>query len=661
MKKLWIFLMIAAVCRISGGNIVDKFDNADFEYGKRSWNVPDDFSIVRQGRNATNALYVNRPQGMLPGDKPVTRIIRLEHGKTYRISCWLKANITKRGKYRTAGSFVLRFCDKNGKTMHWVYPHGLIESADWTLLEQVFSMYPGSDYCEIMMDLFHGYCGEIWFDSLRIMEHDQNSVYAIAPAPLVLNEKEPAVLAGAINTCGNLPENCVIYGELSGKNGNLSASGKVVKGLAKLNFPAGKSGNYQLKLTLKQGKKVLDSSEVAVKISAKPPRVGVGIDRILRVNGKKFMPIGMYIGQCPPDEMAMLRDNGFNCVMPYGSMSLNEKYRFDGVGRETPRDRYTGDENNSIASIRQALDSIASHGLMVAFNLANMYPGGYYDNIVWQGVTGRDRIVEKAVNSFKDHPALLMWYICDEMPAAKRQLLIDRRKAIFEMDPDHPAWLVTMHYTELPAYVNTCDIMGTDPYPLNKLDSDLNPLEFAGDSVKKLQMPHILVGQAFSWAYYEPVEKLADPASWARFRTPNAEELRTMYLSHVIDGATGFINYYLPAITNPNIPIPDYREKFMANLKHANAAVKSIEAWILSGNPIVMLEVEALKGRPRAAVLTDENGRRCVVISGGAPGNEGKFKIDGEFESMYGKTVKKDEFWHFTSDKISSDILIEKR
>ena len=70
--------MIAAVCRISGGNIVDKFDNADFEYGKRSWNVPDDFSIVRQGRNATNALYVNRPQGMLPGDKPVTRIIRLE-------------------------------------------------------------------------------------------------------------------------------------------------------------------------------------------------------------------------------------------------------------------------------------------------------------------------------------------------------------------------------------------------------------------------------------------------------------------------------------------------------------------------------------------------------------------------------------------------------
>ena len=36
-------------------------------------------------------------------------------------------------------------------------------------------------------------------------------------APLVLNEKEPAVLAGAINTCGKLPENCVIYGELSGK------------------------------------------------------------------------------------------------------------------------------------------------------------------------------------------------------------------------------------------------------------------------------------------------------------------------------------------------------------------------------------------------------------------------------------------------------------
>ena len=99
----------------------------------------------------------------------------------------------------------------------------------------------------------------------------------------------------------------------------------------------------------------------------------------------------------------------------------------------------------------------------------------------------------------------------------------------------------------------------------------------------------------------------------------------------------------------------------MADLKHANSAVKGIEKWILSGNPIVMLDLEVLKGRPRAAVLTDGEGRRCIVIAGGAMGNAGKFKVGGEFESLYGSTVKKDGYWHFNSEKIGSDILIEKR
>ncbi len=666
--KTVLFLTLITIFNIQAENMALKLKNLNFDQGKKYWNVPDDFQIIHNGgRNATAALYIKRSKVCTPQEtpKPVTRIVRFEHGKNYKISAWIKANITQRGKYRTAASFTLHFYDKNGKIIHSIFPIGVMETTDWTRVEKVFTMYPGSDYCEIRMDLFHNYLGEVWFDSLQVEEYNRSYVYLIAPAPLVLDAAGPELLAGAMNSCDRLPDELIIRAYLS-QNGQTVASiqSPLLNRMAKLKLPAQTPGSYQIHLELiNKSNQVLATSRSTVVISRQRPAVQIGLDRVLRVNGKKFMVLGMYVGQAPDNELAMLQEAGFNTVMPYGSLSLNENYRFDGKGRETPRDHYTGDENNTVESITKVLNNMQKRNIKVIFSLINTYDFllEKFNLTQWQGVSGSANIVGKVLSSFKDHPAVLAWYICDEMPASQSDLIRHLREFILKNDGNHPTWSVSMHFTELQHFLDTTDIMGTDAYPLLNKDNDLTALEFAGQMIRSLNVPHFLVGQGFSWAYYEPVEKLGDIESWKRFRTPTEEEMRSMCLSHAIDGATGFLYYYFPCVTNPNIPIPNYREKMLKAFKGVNIALKKIENFILSGNDIKLLSVKSLEGRVRAAVLTDDTQRRCVLIVGGALGNSAEFELDGEFESMFNLCKKVNNKWIFTCKGINSDILVEKR
>ena len=132
-KALLILFMIASFA-VQGEDMTLKLKNLNFDQGTEFWNVPKDFQIIRgQGRNGTNALYVKRDQATAPGktNMPVTRKVRFEHGKNYKMSAWIKANITQRGQYRTAGSFSLHFYDKSGKNIHNIYPIGVMETTDW--------------------------------------------------------------------------------------------------------------------------------------------------------------------------------------------------------------------------------------------------------------------------------------------------------------------------------------------------------------------------------------------------------------------------------------------------------------------------------------------------------------------------------------------------
>ena len=79
----------------------------------------------------------------------------------------------------------------------------------------------------------------------------------------------------------------------------------------------------------------------------------------------------------------------------------------------------------------------------------------------------------KTINEFKNHPLLIGWYINDEMPECFIEHIRNRTLIIHELDPDHPAIIVTNKRNSQP-FANTTDVFGEDCYPIkykNRTDS----------------------------------------------------------------------------------------------------------------------------------------------------------------------------------------------
>lgn len=72
----------------------------------------------------------------------------------------------------------------------------------------------------------------------------------------------------------------------------------------------------------------------------------------------------------------------------------------------------------------------------------------------------------KAVTSFRDHPATLMWYLNDELGPALVPILESHQQLVQGLDYNHPTWSVLYEAPQIYDYANTCDTIGTDPYPI---------------------------------------------------------------------------------------------------------------------------------------------------------------------------------------------------
>jgi hypothetical protein len=53
------------------------------------------------------------------------------------------------------------------------------------------------------------------------------------------------------------------------------------------------------------------------------------------------------------------------------------------------------------------------------------------------GAKGETAVITKVVETFKDHPSLLAWYLCDELPVSMKERLEKRRALVNRLDPFH--------------------------------------------------------------------------------------------------------------------------------------------------------------------------------------------------------------------------------
>ncbi|MFH0842156.1 MAG: hypothetical protein V1903_05995 [Bacteroidota bacterium] len=234
----------------------------------------------------------------------------------------------------------------------------------------------------------------------------------------------------------------------------------------------------------------------------------------LIVNKRQFFPFGFYcyspVHPTLPEEEVV---KGFNMISPYQRIlpeTLSERKAY--------------------------MDRCAQLGMKVHYNVLSVSGGGGVGSQV-QGVTEeqkRERLINEII-TFRDHPALLAWYIADEPTGHKvaPEVLEEVYRRIREHDPWHPVTIVFMApFLAAKNYSNALDIVMADPYPVPDM-----PVTLAGNVAGQLsaefkgKKPVWIVPQAFGGGEW-----------WGR--EPSIQEMRTMTYQAIISGVRG-IQYFI--------------------------------------------------------------------------------------------------------------------
>jgi hypothetical protein len=190
----------------------------------------------------------------------------------------------------------------------------------------------------------------------------------------------------------------------------------------------------------------------------------------------------------------------------------------------------------TFAERKAYMDRCAQIGMKVHYNLLSVSGGGGVGSKI-PGLDDKEkkqRLLEE-IAAFRNHPALLGWYIADEpngykIPPADLEKIY---KTVKEADPWHPVSIVFMApFTASKKYADALDIVMADPYPLPDLPASMIG-EVAGQLKTEFtgKRPFWMVPQAFGGGEL-----------WKR--EPTVNELRSMTWQSIINGATG-IQYFV--------------------------------------------------------------------------------------------------------------------
>lgn len=324
--------------------------------------------------------------------------------------------------------------------------------------------------------------------------------------------------------------------------------------------------------------KLLKDTVVEI-IRLTPAKNEVKIDREtggLIVYDLPFFPFGFYcekVDKIPEQEVV----NGFNFIGPYQN-NLPE----------------------GLAERKAYMDRCAQLGMKVQYGINSLIGNGH------NGDKGLDKteeeklaLLKNEILAFKDHPALLSWYINDEPDGQGRspEMLEKAYNLIHQLDPYHPIAIVFMMPSKFHLFGKTMDIAMTDPYPIPR-SVDIRDYLVQMNHDFRYQKSVWLVPQAFG-----------GQEMWPRESTP--KELRVMTYLGLLDGAKG-IQYFI-RLGNNLAPqsVGDWSEcsNMAVEVSQMTPFLLSNEKQVTlpTGNPDILAKSYSYKGNRLVIVVNKAN------------------------------------------------------
>jgi hypothetical protein len=548
-----------------------------------------------------------------------TQMVPLEVGRVYEISAWIKTENVE-GVRESGATIALGFSDKDGKYIKGgPHPGGQKGTGDWWQLIAYTPPIPenvaqGAFTCYVRKRGEKNFTGTAWWDDL-----------VLRPVSLEVRMFQPVYKARVTNESRNLEiefvawakdfglksddvkVNLVIRPEGQESASTFERSFDVLPGVSgqtqniQLDLSELQEGMYDVEVSLrhvKTGQKLWTEQRSIQRVSQSIKELRVYLDEHHRliVDGKPFFPIGMYTRK---DPIAVIKGSPFNCIMSYDPLS------------------------------KAQMDAANQAGLKVIYSLKDYYNRIWYAPTVIKSVHDEVPALLKVVRTFRDHPALLAWYVNDELGA---DVLLQHRehyKAINAEDPHHPAWSLHFVPHEMRDLVDTADVFGIDSYPVPE-----EPLSKVGHDVR---------GTVNAVRHKRAVWAVPQIFSWTSFgrtgRPPTLNEMRNMSWQSICSGANGLI-YYAFHDVQKDI------ENFETRWKDIQAMASEVARY-----SDILLSVEELPG----VKVTDQpwlqwTARRVgdtlyvFALSDASGQGEVTFELTGNVRSIEREVLGKTEF-----------------
>ena len=268
-------------------------------------------------------------------------------------------------------------------------------------------------------------------------------------------------------------------------------------------------GTNDVVCTLYLKGKEIGSAAVPFAHLAKPTPRRVYIDRHLRtiVDGKPFFPFGMcYWGNVTKEGLERYAEGPFNCVNTDWSMQPEQ------------------------------LELCREKGLLAICGLEKGFD---------EPDEGKSWLTER-VNSMKDHPTVMGWFVSDEQPIADIPKMRRRQGWMETLDPNHPTWFALDTVREARHYLGTADVMGLDPYPIpTKPIGLVHSTTCRGVTNTFGAMANWQFPQAFGWGWLKRRETKGQ-------RAPTQKEMANMGWQAIAGGANGLIFYAYQHLSEPH-------------------------------------------------------------------------------------------------------------